>query len=171
MKKLTKREKETLKYYSNKKKVKKVIHRVAKKRKLTIYGARARNKQLPKKLQRPTRDYDMYANKPRQAAIVIEKKLDKTFGFNAFRVIPAKHKGTYKIKSTLTGETIADLTMYPIKELKVIKRKGLRYAHIEHELENIKRTLRIKKYKFRHKKDRDARTRINIATKLKRRKK
>jgi len=166
-------QKKTLKYYKKKKQKKadKIILTTAKKKHLIVYGARAVNQQLPSVLRKETKDYDLYAEKPRKVAKLIEKKLDKSYGFNAFKVNPARHKGTYKIRSTVTGEEVADVTLMPKKKIPVIKRKGIQYAHVKHKLENIKKSLSDPKSKFRHLKDKDTRNRILLAKKLKKKRK
>ena len=57
-----------------------------------IHGGKAQNAQLPRKLQRPTKDYDIFVRRPNIRAVALEMKLDKLFRGDFFRVKRGKSK-------------------------------------------------------------------------------
>ena len=76
-----------------------------------VYGAKAVNAQMPEHLKTYTLDWDIATtDDPEQIANKIEKKLDTRYGGNYFRVEPAVHPGTFKIKSNVTGKGLVDVT-------------------------------------------------------------
>lgn len=121
-------------------------------KKQTIYGARAINRQLPLNLRRETYDYDILTKKPKQAAEELVMKLNKEYGQEEFKVVPAKHKGTYKVKEVKTGKTIADYTG-TTKKPKSKKVLGVRYANLPYQERKLKRILKDEASAFRHEKD------------------
>lgn len=153
--------KERLVYYRNRKKIDRVILRNVKRKQHIIYGARAVNQQVRKPLRKETTDYDIYSTTPRQTANRVERRLDKRFGGDYFKVEQAIHKGTYKIKSNVDSTGYADYTK-PQGKIRTIKRKGIKYAHTSHQLKQIKKSLADKESKFRHEKDKETRQRIKL---------
>ena len=128
-----------------------------------VHGAQSINKQLPKYLQRHTEDWDIYTDdEPKIVAKKIEKALDAKYGGNYFSVEPAKHEGTYKVKSKVTGNTIADVTF---KEDDVTYKKigEINYTTLDYEVKMIKKSLAREENKFRHAKDFAALQRIKIS--------
>jgi len=164
---LTKKQKRY--FYKHPKKIKKVILNNARKRGHIIYGARAVNKQLPIYLQKHTEDYDIYSTTPKKTAKRVERKLDKKYGGNYFETKPALHPGTTKLINRVTKRGVADYSKPPEK-IKIIKRKGVKYAHKSHQLGQIKKSLADKESKFRWDKDKETKQRIELA-KLKEKKK
>lgn len=135
-----------------------------------IYGARALNKYLPKFLDKPTEDYDIYSRTPKKDARQIERALDKSFGGDFFFTEPALHKGTYRVKDRVRKSGVADYTK-PKKKIPSKRIGGKNYEKLSHIKKHIKKTLKDKEAKYRHDKDRDALNRINIYERLKRRRK
>jgi len=157
--------KQVNKYHKKKKYVPKIIHRATGKHEI-IYGARALNKQLPSHLDVATDDYDIFSPTPKVDANQTEKKLDKFMGFNAFKVEPAQHEGTYKVKSNVTGKGVADYTKPENKiPFRIIDKK--KYIKLDYVKEHIGKTLKDPEAKYRWEKDRDALNRIRIYEKLK----
>jgi len=155
------------KYFRNKNKVKRIILEVAKKENLIIFGSRSVNKRLPKHLQVHTEDYDIFTKKnPKKIAQKIEKKLDKKFKGNFFVSEPAAHPGTHKVKSVIGDREVADISKKP-KKIETFSRKGVRYARLNFQKKKIKESLADKQSKYRHAKDRETKTRIQIFEKKK----
>ncbi len=128
-----------------------------------VHGAQSINKQLPKYLQRHTEDWDIYTDdEPKVVAKKIEQALDKKYGGNYFIVEPAKHEGTYKVKSKITGDTIADVT-FTEDEITYKKIGQVSYTTLDYEVGMIKKSLANEENKFRHVKDMNALQRIKIA--------
>jgi len=126
-----------------------------------IYGARAINVRVSKNLKRKTTDYDIYTKNPRKQALEAEQKLDKHMGFNAFESKVAQHKGTWKVKSRVTGEGVADYSK-PNNKIPYDKIKGKKYIKISRIKQTIKKTLKDPESTYRHAKDKDALNRIKI---------
>lgn len=136
-----------------------------------VYGARAVNKRLPKHLDIYTEDWDIATtDDPASVAKKIEKKLDKRYGGNFFRVEPAKHAGTYKIKSNVTEKGVVDVTVVEPHTVPHEKIEGVNYATLDYQLMRIDASLDDPKSAFRHKKDLETRQRITIHRKKKSRK-
>ena len=155
------------KFLRNRNKVRKVILSEIRKEKGIIYGARAVNKQIPKHLRVSTEDYDVLTDKdPKKLASRIERRLDKKFGGNFYKVKQAQHKGTHKVVNNLSGKGIVDTSKREGK-VGVIKRKGIRYANLQFQKKKIRESLSNPEAKFRHQKDRFTRDRIKLAKKSK----
>ena len=153
------------KFFKDRKKIGKVILDTSKKRGLIIFGARSVNKQVPPYLRSHTEDYDIYTpHVPKKTARRIERKLDRRFKGNFFEVKQAAHPGTYKITTIIGQKGIADISKKPNK-IRLIKRKGVYYAHTDFQKEKIKESLRDPKSRFRHEKDKESRLRIELAEK------
>lgn len=153
--------KQKISFYKNQPKTKKVILKNARRKKHIVFGGQALNTFFPSFLDTPTEDYDIYSTTPRRTARRVERKLDKKFGGDFFLMKPAKHKGTFKIVSKVTKRGVADYSKSdrPIT-YKIIK--GVRYAKLIHQKENIAKSLADPKSKFRHDKDRATLERIRI---------
>lgn len=134
-----------------------------------IHGARALNKHLPKFLDKPTEDYDIFSRTPKKDARQIEKALDKSFGGDFFFTESAIHKGTHRVKDRVRKSVVADYTK-PKKKIPHKKIGGKNYAKLSHIKKHIKKTLKDKEAKYRHDEDRDALNRIRIHERLKKRK-
>lgn len=147
-------------YYRRKRDTSKVIKRNIK-RNAIVYGAKAVNANLPSYLRKHTEDWDIYSSKPEEKAKQIEQSLDKHFKGNFFEVKPALHEGTYKVISRVTGEGVADITLNKSK-IKYKNIKGIKYATLDEQVKNIKKSLANEDAKFRHKKDKETLQRIQI---------
>ena len=153
---------EKLKYYKNPELAEGILKTELAKRKLTVYGARATNVQLPNYLNKKTEDYDVLANKPKKTALDILRRLNKEYGGEYFRLEHAEHKGTFKIKSNVTGGTIADITQakrFP----KSKEHLGINYRALPSIKKTLKRVLRSGKAEFRKDKDLELLQRIELS--------
>ena len=112
------------------------------------------------KKQPPTQDYDAYSPKPKQSAEETEEELDREFGGDYFRVEPAKHRGTYKVVSNVDDDGWADYTK-PSEPVPKIKIGQTNYTTLQFELKKAIRTLKNKKYAYRHEKEKNKIKRIN----------
>ena len=157
--------KEVEHFHKHKKCIPKVVLSVTEVHEI-IYGARALNKQLPSYLDKHTEDYDIFSPTPKKDAMQTEKKLDKHFGGDYFYVEPAKHEGTWKVKSKINKQGYADYTK-PDKKIPFRKIGGKKYVRLDYVKQHIKKTLKDKEAKYRHDKDRDALNRIKVYEKLK----
>ena len=125
-----------------------------------IQGERSVEAQVGSKYQRSTEDYDAYSPKPKQSAEETEEVLDREFGGDYFRVEPAKHRGTYKVVSNVDDDGWADYTK-PIEPIPKIKIGQTNYTTLQFELKKAIRTLKNKKYAYRHEKEKNKIKRIN----------
>ncbi len=153
--------KQKLKYYKNQELVKQIIVQDATKDGHIIYGAQASNIQLPPHLRKHTEDFDIFTKKSKKEAEETEKKLDKAYGGDYFKVKQAKHPGTYKVKSNVTGRTVADYTSQG-KKPKFKKILGTKYATLDSIKRKIGQTLRDEAQEFRHDKDKETLQRIKL---------
>lgn len=138
-----------------------VLNLVAKHRQV-IYGGQSINYFLPKPLRRKTKDIDILTKKPRLSAEQTVKALNRKFNHNRFQVIPATHRGTFKVKDTKTGETIADYTG-TTKKPSSYKRFGVRFAKEGYSVKKLKKILKDPSSKHRWEKDKDTLERIRRA--------
>lgn len=131
-------------------------------RKTIVFGARAVNQRLPSHLDKHTEDWDILTPKdPEKIANKIEAALDERYDANFFVVQPALHPGTFKVKSVVTGKTIADIS--GLTEVVPHTRiRGINYATLDHQVKNIRRSLADEGSRFRHAKDRESLQRINV---------
>lgn len=133
-----------------------------------VYGARSVNAQLPKYLETTTEDWDIATeDDPEQVAGKIEKKLDKRYGGNYFRVEPALHPGTYKIRSNVTNRGIVDVTIVEPDSVPHKKIGGINYATLDYQVQQIEKSLANPESKFRHSKDSETLQRIKLSKKKK----
>jgi len=153
--------------------VDKFILNQAKKNKSVIYGGQAIKKHIGF-IARPTKDYDILSKKPRKHAIQLERTLDKKSGGDFYYTQPALHKGTHKvkhigvdkIKETEDDFGIADYTK-PIRKHKTKTIDGIKYVTLNEIKKDKKRALSLKKFEFRHQKDREDLNRIKLAKSFK----
>lgn len=153
--------KEKLKYYGSKELTKQLILQDAQEDGHIIFGAQASNAQLPPHLRKYTEDIDIFTKKSKKEAEQMEKKLDKAYGGDYFRVEKAQHKGTYKVKSNVTNRTVADYTSQG-KKPSVKKILGVKYADLKSIKRKLGKTLRDEASSFRHDKDRETLQRIKL---------
>lgn len=155
-------------FHRNKSKIPTVILKKTGKKEI-IYGARALNKHFPKFLDKPTQDFDIFSPTPKKDAKEAEKALDKKFKGDYFYVEPAKHEGTWKVKSKINNEGYADYTK-PDKKIPSRKIGKHRYVRLDYVKKHIKKTLKDPEAKYRHDKDKDALNRIKVYERLKKQK-
>ena len=94
---------------------------------------------------------------------------------NFFYHKPAKHKGTWKVKTigddllkdTQDDEEVADFST-PEKKYKYETINGIRYRVLKEEINAKKRSLADKEMEFRHKKDKGDLDRIQANLKIRR---
>ena len=153
--------KEKLRYYGDREMEKRIILQDAAEDGHIIFGARASNAQLPPHLQKHTEDFDIFTKKSKKEAEQMEKKLDKAYGMDSHRVERAQHKGTYKVKSNVTGRTVADYSSQG-KKPNFKKILGVKYADLPSIKRKISKTLRDEASAFRHDKDRETLQRIKL---------
>ncbi len=153
-------------FYRNKGKIKRIILDNAENKGHIVHGARALNKIFPPFLDTQTDDWDLFSSTPKETAIKVEKKLDKKFGGDFFRTQQGRSPTTHKIKSNVTGKTVADYTI-PDRKIPFDKIDGVNYANTEHFKRRIKDNLVDPKKEFRRDKDLDQLNRIKIFEKLK----
>lgn len=159
---------ERIRYYKSKQKRKPIVEEHIREVDGIVHGARALNAFFPPHLDAHTRDYDVFDDKPKTAARQLERRLDKKFGGDYFRVEKAQHEGTWKVKSNVTNKTTADFTE-PDKEIPNKKINGIRYATLAYHKKKIKETLADPEKEFRHEKDKEALQRIKLFEKEKNR--
>lgn len=153
--------------------VRRAILNQIKKEKGIVFGARAVNRQVPKHLESPTEDFDVFIPKgksPKKTAKRIERRLDKKFGGNFFKVEEGKFEGLYKVKSRVSGKGLIDLNKQKQK-VGVVKRKGVKFADLQFQKKKIKESLANPEAKFRRDKDKFSRLRIKIAEARKKKRK
>jgi len=131
-----------------------------------LHGARALNEHFPPHLDKHTEDWDVFIKSPEKHARKLERELDKEYKGDFFEVKKGEHKGTWKVKSKITGKTVVDFT----QPTKTVSHKttldGIKYAKIKYIKEKLMKILRDKSKKFRHEKDKEALQRIEIYKKL-----
>ena len=128
-----------------------------------IHGARSLNAQFQSQhLRQPTRDFDVFSEHPKKSARDTEQFLDKRMNFNAFETRKSKiHPSTFKVRSRVTGNTVADFTKPKKKvDFKIIN--GKRYSTLNYMEQHTKKTLREGTATHRLHKDKDALARIKL---------
>jgi hypothetical protein len=166
--------KDTAKYYQKDKRGRlssQVIMQQLKGKGEIVYGARSVNAVVPSILKRHTDDWDIYTDDdPKTVADKIEKALDRRYGFNYFTVGPAKHEGTYKIKSRVTQQDVVDVTF---KKSQVPHRRinRINYATLDYQIEKLKDSLSTEGSKFRHQRDAETLQRIRVYKAMKKKSK
>lgn len=130
-----------------------------------VYGGKSVNALLPEYLHGTTRDWDIYSHDARETAGRLEQRLDEEFGGDYFEVQPAKHEGTFRVVSKVTGTVVADVS-FPDKTISYHVVDGIRYATLDEQVTNIKRILTEPESKFRWPKDLETLQRINVYREL-----
>lgn len=136
-----------------------------------VHGGKAQNAQLPRNLERPTKDYDIFVKRPNKRARALEQKLDKLFRGNFFRVKKGSSKEipVSKVISNVTNESIVDFARPSRKvETKVVS--GVRVATLRDQKQQALRNLQKKDTQFRRPKDLDLLKRIRAYEKIRGRK-
>ena len=129
---------------------------------LIVFGARAINAHLPDWLDKDTQDWDILAESGAEAqAKRLERTLDEQYGGDYFVVEAAKHPGTFKVKSKITGNGVADITVRD-KVVSFHTIDGINYVSLQHEADTAQRILSDSTQRFRHRKDRDTLQRIAV---------
>ena len=149
-----------------------VVDRVIRKRlaetKRIIHGGRAQNIQLPRHLERPTKDWDVFTKTPKKAATNMDKALDKKFGGDLFHVkkgIGSPGIKVFKVKSNVTNEAIIDYAT-PTKTISWIAKRGKRFATLKQQVEHARENLKDSSKKFRASKDKSLIKRYNKFRKM-----
>ncbi len=151
------------KFLRNQKAIDKIVRKVVREEGGVIFGARSVNKQIKPHLRKHTEDFDVFTKKdPKKFAQKVEKRLDKKFGGNFYEVKPALHSGTSKVINRVSKRGIVDASKHPKEKIKVVIRKGVKFAHTDFQKRQIKKSLADPKSKFRHDKDRFSRLRIQL---------
>jgi len=138
-----------------------ILARLKENNKLVVHGGKAINAYLPNWLDKATEDWDIFSETPRATAKKLEEVLEKKYGGNYFTVKPAKHEGTFRIRAIVTKRVVADITL-PVREIEYREVDGVNYATLDYHVKQIKRTLAIPEYSFRHGKDKETLQRIKI---------
>lgn len=150
------------------------IKKQARNNKEVVYGARAMNIQLSRGfLEKHTFDWDIFSKQPRKSAMQLERTMDRAAGSNSYYVKAAMHPGTFKVmgigadrkKGTRDDVGIVDYTNMPGR-VKTITQNGIRYRHISIEKQRRKEILKLKKFAFRHAKDKEDLYRMKMSNKL-----
>lgn len=153
--------------------VEKEVKNFLRQNKNIVYGVRSINAQA-NILTRPTADWDAYSKTPEKSANQLQKRLDKLVKGDYFYHKPAKHKGTWKVKTfgndlkknTEDDEEIADFSV-PDKNYPFTTIDGIRYRKLKFEMKAKASSLKDKEMKFRHEKDRNDLNRIKANLKIK----
>jgi len=153
-----------LNYYKNKELAKQLILQDATEEGHIVYGATAINAQVGKVLQKQTEDVDIMVKDSKKEAEQMEKKLDKQYGGDYFRVEKARYPLTYKVKSNVTNKTVVDYTKKR-RVPRIVNVLGTRYADLKSIKRTINKTLKDEKQSFRWDKDRETLQRIKLQEK------
>ncbi len=143
-------------------KIRNIILKLVSRNKQVVYGQQAVNAQLPRDLNRKTNDYDILTNKPEKSANELRDNLNKDLNKTDFVVVPAVHKGTFKVKQGT--DTIADYTLAR-KKPKSINILGVRYANLDSQEKKLKKISKDINSEYRHEKDKDTLNKIEQRTK------
>ncbi|MCK9429543.1 MAG: hypothetical protein M0R17_06025 [Candidatus Omnitrophica bacterium] len=153
-----------LRYYQHPELTEGLIKEELVKRKLTVYGAKSSNIQLPYYLQKHTEDYDVLSKKPKKTAKEILNKFNRAYNGEYFELKKGLHRGTYKIKSIVSGKTVMDITQEK-KQQKYKEHLGIRYKELPSIKKSVQRVLKRGNAKFREDKDLELLQRIELAQK------
>jgi len=159
-----------IRYIVNKPKIDSVVINNAQKNKQVIYGSVAMNKQLSPIVTKKSGDFDVYSKTPRKSADTSQKQMDKVVGADDFYHKMAIHSGTWKVlhegpdgkKRTEDDVGIVDYTKIP-RQIKTVSIQGTSYERLDSIAKGKRKTLRDKKSRYRHEKDKDALTRIGLS--------
>ena len=132
-----------------------------------VHGGRAQNNQLPRHLQRKTKDWDVFVKNPEFRARQLEQFLDKKFGGDFFRVKKGKTKElrVNKIMTNTTNENIVDFSK-PDRKVPSIPIRGVQFAKLEDQVARAKQNLKKKSTQFRRGKDLDFLKRVKKFEKI-----
>ena len=142
--------------------VKRKILSETKRKKDIIFGGRSIQKRIGI-FSRPTEDYDIFTNKPKRSAKVMQRKLDNIAGFNYYYAKKGQHKGTHKVmgrgadqrKGTRDDEGVIDYSRTPRPRPRSTKIGGVKYRIITEEVRAKKKAIKDPAFKFRKKKDQE----------------
>lgn len=159
--------KQKLEYYRRKELVKQIVLDRLKKTGNIMTGSKAVNRYLPPELRRLTQDYDILIKNgkmtTKQAAYLLEKKLDKGFGGNYFEVKKGIYPGVNKVVSRVTKGEVADYVR-PDKTPKFKKDiDGVNVAVLAYLKKKFRESLKDPKSAWRHNKDKEALQRIALS--------
>lgn len=157
--------KHTQKFHKNKHHIPNIIKNTIGPREI-IYGEHAIKKRVPRYLERPTQDYDIYSSTPRRDAHQAERALDRRFGGDFFYVKPARYPNTYKVVAHANQEGYADFTK-PETKIPYDILAGKKYAKLSVEKQHRHQSINDPMFHWRHAKDQDALNRIKIYEKRK----
>lgn len=116
-----------------------------------VYGARSIMKQSQYgSWPRRTEDWDIYSKTPRSSAKKLGTRLERKEPGKQVNIKPAQHQGTYHVYYRHKG--VADFTEQP-KTIRYKTISGIRYSLMEDEIKRKSKSLKYKKYAFRHEKD------------------
>ncbi len=146
---------------------KRIVNRVVRgrlaKTKRVVHGTRATNAQLPRFLNKKTRDWDIFAKNPKKAAMDMEKALDKKFGGDFFKVkkgITQKLK-VHKVVSTINEKGFVDYSV-PDRFIPTISKRSIKFATLKDQVDRAKQSIQLPTTKFRREKDLDLLRRVKI---------
>jgi len=112
------------------------ILKTTKKKKFIVHGAKALNKNLPQNLQRPTKDWDLWAKNPQVAMDKLEDDLDKASGgdyyYEKTEPVIGKNENVYRVISRITGEVVADFMKTPNEKNLYRVISGIRWETLAH---------------------------------------
>ncbi|KKN07816.1 hypothetical protein LCGC14_1063090 [marine sediment metagenome] len=136
-----------------------------------LHGARAQNAQLPRFLERKTKDYDIFVRRPQIRAKALEMKLDKLFRGDFFRVKKGKSKviSVSKVVDNINNESIVDFAR-PSRKVTTKVISGIRVATLKDQKDRAIKNLTDPNARFRRDKDREFLERIREFEKLRGRK-
>ena len=136
-----------------------------------LHGARAQNAQLPRFLERKTKDYDIFVERPVKRAFALERKLDRLFRENQFRVKLGSSKviPVAKVVSNITGKAIVDFAR-PSRRVETKVVTGVRVTTLKDQKGQALRNLKNPETLFRRAKDKDLLKRIRKFEKIRGRK-
>lgn len=138
--------------------VNRVVRGFLAKRKVGIvHGTRATNAQLPRDLNRPTVDWDVFVKNPKKRARQLEKVLDKKFGGDFFKVkkgVGSPGIRVQKVVSNVTDESFIDFAT-PNRKVPSIPKRGVQFATLRDQVEKAKENIKKPELKFRRQKDLD----------------
>ncbi|KKM79980.1 hypothetical protein LCGC14_1344490 [marine sediment metagenome] len=132
-----------------------------------LHGARAQNAQLPRFLEKKTKDYDIFVRMPEKRAIALENKLDKLFRGDFFRVKKGKSKilPVSKVISNVTDKSIVDFAR-PNRQVPTKVISGIKVATLRDQKQRALVNLTDPQARFRRDKDLDLLRRINVFEKI-----
>lgn len=156
-----------VKFFRNRAAINRIVRNQLGRRQLTIHGARAVNAQLPRFLNKPTQDYDVFTKTPQRSAVRLEKKLDRKFRGDFFRVIKGASKvvKVRKVVSNINQENIVDFAK-PNRFVPTTNIQGLKFATLGDQKRAFIKNLTSPTAKFRREKDLEALRRIRLFEEL-----